>query len=114
MPSLPVWACGAEQLCAQSGSTPGSGPVGICPSASPSRSEPAGPLHPHSAQRALEPSVHSVPLSEARREHYRMVARIAERRHLGIKGLDVATKYYEMARWQRRRGNLIGGGHPAI
>ncbi|MER2509375.1 MAG: hypothetical protein ABTQ27_11525 [Amaricoccus sp.] len=43
-----------------------------------------------------------------------MVARIAERRHLGIKGLDVATKYYEMARWQRRRGNLIGGGHPAI
>ena len=53
-------------------------------------------------------------VSEERREHYRRVARIAERRHLGIKGLDIATQYYEMARWQRRRGNLIGGGHPAI
>ena len=51
-------------------------------------------------------------VSEERREHYRRVARIAERRHLGIKGLDIATQYYEMARWQRRRGNLIGGGHP--
>ena len=51
-------------------------------------------------------------LSEARRAHYRRVARIAERRHLGLKGLDVATRYCEMARWQHRRGNLIGGGHP--
>ena len=33
---------------------------------------------------------------------------------VGIKGLDIATQYYEMARWQRRRGNLIGArGHPA-
>jgi hypothetical protein len=53
-------------------------------------------------------------VSEERREHFRHVARIAERRHLGIKGLDIATQYYEMARWQRRRGNLIAGGHPAI
>lgn len=52
--------------------------------------------------------------SEERREHYRRVADIAERRHLDIKGLDIATQYHEMARWQRRRGNLIGGGHPAI
>ncbi len=51
-------------------------------------------------------------VSEERREHFRRVARIAERRHLGIKGLDIATQYYEMARWQHRRGNLIGGGHP--
>lgn len=53
-------------------------------------------------------------VSAERREHYRRVARIAERRHLAIKGLDIATQYYEMARWQRRRGNLIGGGHWAI
>ncbi len=53
-------------------------------------------------------------VSAERREHYRRVARIAERRHLGITGLDIATQYYEMARWQRRRGNLIGGGHPLI
>jgi hypothetical protein len=51
-------------------------------------------------------------VSEGRRDYYRRVARIAQRRHLGIKGLDIATQYYEMARWQRRRGNLIGGGHP--
>ncbi len=56
---------------------------------------------------ARDPSV-----SEERREHYRRVARVAERRHLGIDGLDTATQYYEMARWQRRSGNLIGGGHP--
>ena len=53
-------------------------------------------------------------VAEERRAHYQRVARIAERRHLGIKGLDIATQYYEMARWQRRHGNLIGGGHPAI
>ena len=53
-------------------------------------------------------------VSEETRAHYRRVARVAENRHLGIKGLDIATQYYEMARWQRRRGNLIGGGHPAI
>ena len=54
----------------------------------------------------------SVP--QERREHYRRVARIAENRHLSINGLDIATQYYEMARWQRRRGNLIGGGHPLV
>jgi hypothetical protein len=53
-------------------------------------------------------------VSEDRREHYRRVARIAERRERDIAGLDIATQYCEMARWQRRRGNLIGGGHPAI
>jgi hypothetical protein len=53
-------------------------------------------------------------VSDGRREHYRRVARIAENRHLAIKGLDIGTQYYEMARWQRRRGNLIGGGHPLI
>jgi hypothetical protein len=42
-------------------------------------------------------------VSEDRREHYRCVARIAERRNDGLKGLDIATKYYEMARWQHRR-----------
>ena len=53
-------------------------------------------------------------VTEERREHYRRVARVAERRHFGIKGLDIATQYYEMSRWQRRRGNLIGGGHPLV
>jgi hypothetical protein len=53
-------------------------------------------------------------VSAERRDHYCRVAGIAERRHLAIKGLDIATQYYELARWQRRRGNLIGGGHPAI
>ena len=52
-------------------------------------------------------------VSEARREHYRRVARIAERRN-SLEGLDVATQYTELARWHRRRGNLICGGHPAI
>lgn len=52
-------------------------------------------------------------VSEERREHYRWVAQIADRRHRGIDGLDIATQYYEMARWQRRPSNLIGGGHPA-
>jgi hypothetical protein len=46
-------------------------------------------------------------VSEERREHYRRVARIAGRRHLGLKGLDVATRYCEMARWQHRRGSMI-------
>ena len=36
--------------------------------------------------------------SERRRAHFRRVARIAERRHVGIKSLDVATRYCEMAR----------------
>lgn len=54
----------------------------------------------------------SVP--EERREHYRRVAEIAGRRDTGLEGLDVATKYYVMARWQHRRGNLIGGGHPLV
>ena len=53
-------------------------------------------------------------VSEERREHYRRVARIAERRNGSLEGLDVATQYTEMARWLRRHGNLIGGGHPAI
>ena len=53
-------------------------------------------------------------MSEQRRAHFRRVARIAKRRHLDIKGLDTATRYCEMARWQHRRGNLIGGGHPLI
>ena len=52
--------------------------------------------------------------SKDRREHFRRVARIAERRHVDIKGLDTATRYCEMARWQHRPGNLIGGGHPFI
>ena len=52
--------------------------------------------------------------SENRREHYRRVAQIAQRRQLAVEGLNVATQHFEMARWQRRRGNLIGGGHPAI
>ena len=46
-------------------------------------------------------------VSEARRAHYGRVARIAERRQRGLKGLDIATKYYEMARWQHRRGSMI-------
>ena len=53
-------------------------------------------------------------VSEERRGHYRRVSRIAERRHRVINGLDTATQYYEMARWQHRRGNLIGGGHPLV
>jgi hypothetical protein len=53
-------------------------------------------------------------VAQERREHYRRVARIAENRHQSINGLDNATQYYEMARWQRRRGNLIGGGHPLV
>ena len=53
-------------------------------------------------------------VSEGRREHYRRVALIAKNRQRGLKGLDVATQYYEMARWQHRRGNLIGGGHPLV
>lgn len=53
-------------------------------------------------------------VTEQRRAHFRRVARIAGRRHLGIKGLDIATQYCEMARWQHRRGNLIGGGHPLV
>ena len=53
-------------------------------------------------------------VSEERREHFRRVARIAERRHRSINGLDIATQYYAMARWQHRRGNLIGGGHPVV
>ena len=53
-------------------------------------------------------------VSEQRRAHFRRVARIAKRRHLDIKGLDTATRYCEMARWQHRPGNLIGGGHPLI
>ena len=53
-------------------------------------------------------------VTEERREHYRRVARIAERRNGLLDGLDIATQYYEMARWQHRRGNLIGGGRPAI
>ena len=53
-------------------------------------------------------------VSEARRAHYRRVARIAEHRHLGLKSLDVATRYIEMARWQHRRGNMIDGGQPLI
>ena len=52
--------------------------------------------------------------SEERRHHYRRVARIAERRHRDLQGLDLATWYTERARWQRRRGNLIGGGHPLL
>ena len=47
-------------------------------------------------------------VTEGRRDYYRRVARIAERRNEGLRGLDVATQYYEMARWQHRRGNLIG------
>jgi hypothetical protein len=53
-------------------------------------------------------------VSEERREHYRRVARIADRRNGTLEGLDIATQYTEMARWQRRYRNLIGGGHPAI
>ena len=53
-------------------------------------------------------------VSEERREYYRRGARIAEKRRLSIKGLDVATQYYLKARWQHRRGNLIGGGHPLV
>jgi hypothetical protein len=53
-------------------------------------------------------------VTEQRRDYYRLVARIAERRNDGLRGLDVATQYYEMARWQHRRGNLIGGGHPLV
>ena len=52
---------------------------------------------------ARDPSV-----SEARRAHYGRVARIAERRQRGLKSLDVATQYHEMARWQHRRGSMIG------
>jgi hypothetical protein len=49
-----------------------------------------------------------------RRSYYRRVACIAERRNNGLRGLDVATEYCEMARWQHRLGNLIGGGHPLV
>ena len=52
-------------------------------------------------------------VAEGRRDHYRRVARIAQRRHIRINDLDIATQYHEMVRWQCRRGNLIGGGHPA-
>ena len=53
-------------------------------------------------------------VTDERRDYHRHVARIAERRHKALRGLDIATKYYEMARWQHRRGNLIGGGHPVV
>ena len=53
-------------------------------------------------------------VSEHRRAYFRRVARIAKRRHLDIKCLDTATRYCEMARWQHRPGNLIGGGQPFI
>ena len=43
-----------------------------------------------------------------RREHYRRVARLAELRHLGFKGIDIATQYYEMARWQHCRAQICG------
>lgn len=46
--------------------------------------------------------------SEERREHYRRVTRIAERRYRGLNGLDTATRYEEVARWRRRRGALLG------
>ena len=52
--------------------------------------------------------------SAERRAHYRRVVRICKHRQRGIEGLDIATQYYEMARWQHRRGNLIGGGHPLV
>ena len=53
-------------------------------------------------------------VTEERRGYCRRVARIAVRRNDGLRGLDVATQYYEMARWQHRRDNLIGGGHPLV
>jgi hypothetical protein len=53
-------------------------------------------------------------VSEERRQYFRRVARIAERRHLDIKGLDTATRYCAIARWQHRPGNLIGRGLPFI
>ena len=53
-------------------------------------------------------------VSDERREHYCRVARIAGRRQEGLQGLDIATQYGEMARWQHRHGSLIGGGHPLV
>ena len=53
-------------------------------------------------------------VSERRREHFRRVARVAERRHRDIKCLDTATRYCELARWRLRSGNLIGGRQPLI
>jgi hypothetical protein len=46
-------------------------------------------------------------VTEERREHYRQVARIAERRHDFMDGLDLATKYEEVKRWRRRSGSLL-------
>jgi hypothetical protein len=46
-------------------------------------------------------------VTEERREHYRRVAHVAERRHDLMAGLDLATKYEEVERWRRRRGALL-------
>jgi hypothetical protein len=48
-----------------------------------------------------------ITVSEERRDHYRRVARIAERRHDFMDGLDLATKYEEVKRWRRRRGSML-------
>jgi hypothetical protein len=47
--------------------------------------------------------------TEARRRHYRWVARIAERRYLDVASLDTATRYAEVERWQRRHGTCGRG-----
>jgi hypothetical protein len=41
--------------------------------------------------------------NRSQREHYGLVARIAERRHRDLVSLDVGTRYAESARWQSRR-----------
>jgi hypothetical protein len=52
--------------------------------------------------------------SDARREHYRRVARIAEHRHGRLSALDVSTRYDELERWCRRRGSMIRSGGLAV
>jgi hypothetical protein len=42
--------------------------------------------------------------NDARRAHYRRVARIARRRDASLQGLDTATKYDVVNGWRSRRG----------
>jgi hypothetical protein len=46
-------------------------------------------------------------VAEERREHYRRVAAIAERRQELLQDLDTATKYAEQELWRSRRGSMI-------
>ncbi len=46
-------------------------------------------------------------VSATRRDHFRRVATVAERRHDMIAGLDDASRHEEIGRWRGRPGALI-------